>query len=302
MHAREIPEVGTYAGPGAALTSLDAPNLHARSSPALRADSSGVEISYRVEGDGPATIVMLPGMGSRVADWGPTLVPALAARHRLVLIDHRGSGESTVTPPDFSLEDMARDVLAVMDHAAIAKAHVLGFSLGGMVAQILALEQAARVDKVVLINTHFGGQEFVAPTERGAQIVRPRSYKGSGDLAERSRDNFAILTTPGFAAAHPELVERFVRGVLARPTSALGFMGQVKAAMLSDRSKRVARLARPVLVLQSLQDEVSRPANGEMLAARIPGARLETIDGSGHFVMWDQPLLLAQRVLAFLAA
>jgi pimeloyl-ACP methyl ester carboxylesterase len=130
--------------------------------------------------------------------------------------------------------------------------------MGGMMAQLLALDHPERVERLVLLNSHFGGPEVRSPTVRAGQIVRPARYRGNGNLAERFRENFAILTAPGFAEAHPELV------------------------------------------LQSRLDEVSLPDNGELLAARIPGARLEYIEGSGHFAMWDQPAVLVERIGAFL--
>lgn len=265
------------------------------------AKSGDLDIAYAVEGNGPETVLLVMGLGGRGADWGEQFPQALARRYRVVWFDNRGTGASSIAPGGFSLEDMARDAVAVMDAVNAASAHVVGISMGGMIAQLLALDHPGRVDRVVLVATHFGGANVVRPTPEATQLFDPQEFiRRNRSAAEMMRHSLSVIAAPGFVRRDPEAVEALARCAGEQPTPSRSFMAQLQAAILSDRSERVRDIRKPTLVVHGDHDTLIPPQNGSMLAERIPGARLEVLDDCGHMPMWERPAELARSVMQFL--
>src|SRR5262245_19886155 len=128
---------------------------------AHRGDTS---IHYSVRGDGPETVLLVMGLGGRASDWGERFPQALAGRYRVVTFDNHGTGSTPKPNAAYTLDDMAADTVAVLDAVSADKAHVVGLSMGGMIAQLLALHHEDRVRRIALVSTHFGGPEVVAPS------------------------------------------------------------------------------------------------------------------------------------------
>lgn len=267
------------------------------------ARSGDVELAYSVEGPpGPETVLLIMGLGSRAADWGAAFPAALAERYRVVRFDNRGVGASPRAQAGYGLGDLARDATAVLDAVGAARAHVVGISMGGMIAQLVALDHPARVDRLVLIATHFGGADLAPMHPDARRLFDPAAFQAVGrDPAKMMRATLEVITAPGFVARHPEAVDELVEHARQAPTHPAAFMAQLQALLASDRSGRVRDLAAPTLVIHGTEDKLITPENGRRLAARIPGARLELFDGCGHMPMYEQPARLAATVLDFLA-
>ncbi len=271
--------------------------------PQLTARSGDVELAYSIEGDGPQTVLLIMGLGSRAADWGTRFPAALAARYRVVRFDHRGVGASPRAPIGYRLADLARDATAVLDAVGAERAHLIGISMGGMVAQLVALDHAVRVDRLVLLATHFGGPDLAPMHADARRLFDPAAFQALGrDVAQMMRTTLAVITAPGFVERQPEAVEELVANVRQAPTHPTVFLTQLQALLASDRSARVKDIAAPTLVVHGLEDKLIHPDNGRNLAARIPGAQLAMFDGCGHMPMYEQPDRLAATVLDFLAA
>lgn len=265
------------------------------------AKSGDLELSYLVEGQGTETVLLIMGLGGRSADWGHHFPGELARRYRVVRFDNRGTGASTVAQPGFVMDDMARDVIAVLDAVGAERAHLVGISMGGMISQLVALDYPRRTDRVVLLSTHFGGHSVVPPTPDAMRLFDPGEFLARGrDPTTMMRHTVSVITAPGFAQRNPELVDEIVRYVRAQPTKASAFMGQLQAVLLSDRSERVRAIDRPTLVVHGKHDALIPVENGVALAGRIPGARLELLDDCGHMPMWEKPEELSRVVLEFL--
>ncbi|MCC6216922.1 MAG: alpha/beta fold hydrolase [Polyangiaceae bacterium] len=242
------------------------------------ARSGSERIAYRVLGDGARTWVLVMGLGGRAADWGEAFPHALAREGRVVLLDNRGTGASSQPDTPWSLEDMASDVLAVLDDLDLGRASVLGLSMGGMIAQELALAHPERVERVVLMSTHAGGPQPERPPEIVALFLPPRGTS----METITRDALRLITGPGFADAHAPIVEELVRRALAQPTPKRTFLAQVQAILSSDRRERLGALGPPALVIHGTDDPLIPVEAGRELARLIPGARLVELPGCGH--------------------
>lgn len=257
------------------------------------ARSGGEQIAYRVLGAGPEVWVLVMGLGGRSADWGAAFPAELARLGRVVLLDNRGTGASSQPSTPWSMEDMAADVVAVMDSLELERARVLGLSMGGMIAQELALAHPERVERVALMSTHAGGPQPPRPPEILEIFMPPRGTS----MEALTRQAMRLITGPGFAEAHPELVEELVRRALAEPTPKRTFLAQVQAILGSDRRQRLRGLRTPALVLHGTEDTLIPVESGRELARAIPGARLVELPGCGHLPHLERP----REVLAELA-
>lgn len=266
------------------------------------ARSSGAELAYTVEGSGSEPILLVMGLGARAADWGARFSGALARRHQVVRFDHRGVGRSSRAPAGYSLSDLAADAVAVLDAVGAARAHVIGISMGGMVAQLLALDHAARVSRLVLMSTHDGGKDQERMHPDALRLFDPVAFlAGSRDPERMMRQTLDVITAPGFVERSPEVVAELLDNARREPTHPAVFMAQLQALLASDRSARLHAITAPTLVVHGADDKLIRPSNGRRLAERIPGARLVMLEQCGHMPMHEKPDEVAAHVLEFLA-
>jgi pimeloyl-ACP methyl ester carboxylesterase len=225
------------------------------------------------------------GFGATRQAWRRT-VPVLARRFRVLTFDHRGVGDSDPAALPYPVPDLAADAVAVLDAAGERSAHVYGLSLGGMVAQELALRHPERVAALVLGATTAGGAGHVAgeatalglfartacmPPEEAAWAAVPHLY---GERTRRRRG------------------QRIAEDVAARiehPTGPVSRAQQLMAAASHDTRARLDEIAAPTLVVHGLQDAIVPVDNARVLHARIPGARLRTWPAAGHLYVTDEP-------------
>lgn len=241
-------------------------------------------------------LVLIQGLGFDRTGWAP-VIPALRRRFRLVLIDNRGSGRSTTADRDFGVVDMAEDVAAVLDSSRIARAHVLGASLGGMVAQELAIEHPRRVDRLVLACTT-PGWPFAYPMPQ-ASVRRMTSAAGLPvQAAQRSLVENAL--SPETLEKHPGLVDRIVRNQGGKLTDPAAWRALAHAGATYCGRMRQSRISAPTLVMYGDADAVVDPRNSKLLAGRIPDARLAVFPGLGHLFFWEDPVGFADEVTSFL--
>jgi 3-oxoadipate enol-lactonase len=241
-------------------------------------------------------VVFVHGLAYDRLGWGP--LPELLARDfRVVLVDNRGVGESDAPDGPYTVAQMAEDVVAVLRDAGIESAHVLGVSLGGFIAQELALGHPARVRKLVLLSTSPGGRgAYPMPAPGVAAFSRfPTMERAAGLrlMVENSLGDHGVRE-------RPELVEEIYAYRLERAPPVAAWEAQRAAAFAFDAFDRVHLIRAPTLVVHASEDTVIDSRNGDLLAERIPGARIERVEGRGHLVMWEEGAGLAPIVREFL--
>ncbi len=263
---------------------------------ALEARNGGVRLAYDVRGSGGALLLV---QGLAYARWGwEPVVDRLAASFTVVQFDNRGVGGSDAPPGPYTARLMAEDAVAVLNAAGIERAHVLGASLGGMIAQEIALGWPERVERLVLACTTAGGPRGYPMPASTLQLIGRSLTMGREEALRRFTEN---ALSPGSLRVRPELVETIVARRLASPQSMAAWQAQAAAGASFDAAARVGSIAAPTLVLQGTEDEVVDPRNADLLGELIPAARVVLFPGTGHVFFWEEPERFARVVTEFLS-
>ena len=234
----------------------------------------------------------MQGLGYGRWGWQPIVAP-LASRYRVLVFDNRGIGDSDKPPGPYTAAEMAGDALAVLDAAGVARAHVLGASLGGAVAQELALRHAERLDKLVLVATMSGMTNMHPIPAQTMQLMAEAPTLEPAVALRRFVEN-ALEPEP-----EPELVDEIVELRTANPPDPAGWAAQAGIWGSFDVWDELSSIDVPTLVVQGEGDVVVDPRNAPLLAERIPGARLQLVAG-GHLFFWNRPAEFAEVVTEFL--
>jgi pimeloyl-ACP methyl ester carboxylesterase len=250
-------------------------------------------IAWERRGSG-APLVLIHGLGYARWGWEPVADP-LAERFEVLLLDNRGVGESDAPPGPYTAAELAEDVVRVLDEAEVERAHVVGTSLGGMVAQELALAHPGRVDRLVFACTTPGG-ELAFPIPAGTLALIAAA--GTLEPAVALRRFVENALAPG---APEELVERILAHRLSNPQPLPAWQAQAAAGTTFAAGERVRGIAAPTLILHGTEDAVVDVRNADVLAGLIPGSRSELFPGCGHLFFWERPERFVELVTEFLA-
>ena len=262
------------------------------------ADLGDVSLCYETRGDArKPTIVLIRGLGTQLIEWPPALLDGLVREGlHVVVFDNRDAGLSTemtaaTGEPPYRLEDMANDVVGLLDHLRIERAHIFGISLGGMIAQHVAIEHRDRVRSLISVMSTTGNPDLPMPSaEMRARLVESAATPDA--LIALNAQNRAVFGSP----AYPEtLAQRLAaaRSAYQRSHRPDGVARQMQAAIADgSRVDRLRALSVPTLVIHGADDPLIPVAAGRDTAAAIRGARLEIIDGMGHNI----PDALAPRI------
>lgn len=259
--------------------------------------NDGVRIAFERRGEGTGSpIVLVHGLGYGRWGWEP-VVDDLAARHRLVLVDNRGIGASDVPPGPYTSATMAGDVLAVVEAMGVERVHLVGASLGGMIAQQVALARTDLVDRLILVSTTPGGDAaYPIPAPTLDLITRMPTMEPAAAL--RAAVDNALGDVEG--KAREDLVARVVAHRLAAPQDPTGWQGQAHAGTTHALGEEVAAITSPTLVLHGDRDTVVDPRNAQVLGRLLPHAEVQVVEGAGHLWFWEDPATFVAVVSAFL--
>ena len=289
-------------------------------------NANGIRIAFDTAGDPKSVpLLLIAGLGLQLTAWPDEFVEGLVELGFYVIrFDNRDSGLSTKfehagTPsltlawlksalrlplhPPYRLEDMADDAIGVLSALGVARAHVVGMSLGAMVGQLMAAKYPSRVLSLTSIMSSSGRRGLPGPTPaaRRALLRRPRGRHGAGDVDAAVDYNVQLLQAIG-SPAYPT-PEKHLRRRVARALRRNCCPGGVLRQMLAvtacgDRTPQLQTIVAPTLVIHGAADPLVPPACGADTAQAIPGARLEIIEGMGH----DLPAQLLERLLALIDA
>jgi 3-oxoadipate enol-lactonase len=249
-----------------------------------------VKIAWEEQGSG-APLLLIQGLGYGRWSWAP-IVPALAERYRVLWFDNRGIGDSDKPEGPYTAKLMAADALQVLDEAGIERAHVLGASLGGMIAQEVAALAPERVDKLVLCCTTPGGEATVPMPD-----VTVRLFTEAPSLApEVALRRFVENALAADASA--ELIQELYDLRVANPPDPAGWQAQAAAGLGFTGVE--GTIGAPTLIVTGTEDNVVDPQNSDVLAERIPGAEVQRIENAGHLFFWEQPDAFVRIISEFL--
>lgn len=255
----------------------------------------GAPLHYEIVGSGPP-LLLLNGIGLDLSAWGP-LVQALCGERKLVLLDSRGSGLSGPPPEPCTTARLAADALALLDHLSLDSVDVLGFSLGGLVAQELAILAPDRIRSLVLAAT---AARLPGRTRRALDAWR-RLLLAGVEADTFRREQFAWVFGPA-TLENDKLIEWTLATLADAPVpSARGFAAQTDACLAHDTRERATRICAPALVLAGEDDVLLPAAVAETLAKLLPRRRFERHPG-GHAFLMESTHLVASSVLRFLGS
>lgn len=254
--------------------------------------ADGARLAWEVQGSG-APLLLIAGQATGMAGWDP-IMPALTSSFRVIRFDHRGVGSSSEAPDPISsgpttTREFGSDVLAVMDAAGAERAHIYGHSMGGRVAQWLAIDHPERVGALILAGTSAGG--FLG-SSRDPKVTDALT---SGDPARLE----PLFFDPGWAAAHPDAVRAFFTARASREAK----RRQFRASAAHDARDALSAISAPTLILHGAEDILTPLENASVLRAMIPRSVLAKVPGGRHGFHLDHPetvdwikRFIAQRV------
>jgi pimeloyl-ACP methyl ester carboxylesterase len=251
------------------------------------------ELFHQRHGAGTEPLLLIQGMSGTHLSWGEPFLAELDRDFETISYDHRGIGFSPLTTEAFTIAELADDALGLLDRLEVETAHVLGISMGGMVAQELALRHGSRIRTLALGCTYCGGPGSALAGPEVAELLFEGMRSGDRELA--LRNGFTVNVSQAFAA-DPANFAPFREMALAAPARVQTIMLQLQAISAHDTQSRLASIDRPTLVIHGTEDRMLPPVNGELIASLIPGARLELLEGVGHMWWWEQPRRGAQLV------
>ena len=266
----------------------------------LRATASiqGVNLYYETSGTG-VPVLLIAGLGSNTELWHRQ-TPVLEEHHLVVRFDNRGAGRSDVPPGPYTVKDMASEAVQLLDALDIAAAHIVGSSMGGMVAQEVAIQYPDKALSLTLIATQCGGtHSFGAASENAVALEELATLDMSPQ--ERARGWVPYTLSLSFREAHPNLVEDYVRMSAIYPPPTAGLRAQWAALMSYDSWDRLPLVTAPALILQGDEDVLVPPENADVLGVRIPESRVVIIRGAGHSLEFEAAEVVNDLLLGFFA-
>ena len=253
---------------------------------------AGTELHYDRRGAGEP-LLLIQGLGGNSLHWGEPFLRELERDFDVIAFDNRGAGRSAAFYGDLTTAGMAADALALLDGLGVERVHVLGISMGGMVAQELALAAPERVASLILGCTSCGGTQSRATDQ--AVIQKLTAAVLSGNRERMLRTGFELVVSAPFAA-DPANYDPFADVARRHPADIPLLMSQQAAVVAHDTYSRLRGLSVPTLVIHGSDDRMLAAVNGDLVASLIPGARLELLDGVGHIFFWEQPQRSAQLI------
>lgn len=266
----------------------------------LVAEFPDVRLAYEIlnpQGSG-LPLVLIMGWTGVKEDWG--VMAERVAKHRPVLVfDNRGMGQSSVPDGPYDMDMLAHDTLRLLDHVGWPRAHLAGISMGGMIAQLLALRAPNRIERLILGCTSHGGPDAVAPDANVFAVIQ--SAQAKPDPRETVRAFLRINYTEVWIAAHPQRFEEAVEASLKYRRSRRGMMHQLAAILGFDTSPYLHAITQPTLILHGTDDQLLPYGNALRLREKIRSSHHLALPGAGHLFWEMDGGASAEAISAFLS-
>ena len=241
---------------------------------------------------------MIQGLSENIHTWDRPVIDELSKHFKTIIFDNRGVGRSDKLDGDLSVELMAADVLGLMNILNIKQAHILGHSLGGMIAQELALSNPERIKKLVLCSTSCGGSKAEPPSVETQSLLGRLAKKGHTKLLVKKAMPHTF--SKKFIDENPRFIEKKINDFLIIPTEPTTFQAQMTAWMRYNSSRKLKNLEIPTLIMQGIQDMMVPPSNSELLAEKLPNAEVVYFDSAAHMIHLEEPDKFYDVLLKFL--
>ena len=244
--------------------------------------TNNIELYYEIHGAGHP-LVLISGLGYPLWQWHK-MVPFLAEHFQVITFDNRGVGQSDKPAGPYTAQMLAADTAGLLDALGIEQAIIAGHSMGGFIAQAMALDFPQKVAKLILCSTNFGGPHHVPVTAEAMKVLTDVT----SDALTRFKNGLAVSTAPDWSEKNPEMIEEWIKWRVANPIDpapyqaqmAIGFGLMPEAAAFENK---LERLNVPTLILFGAHDKVVPPENASLLAEKISGSKVVILSNAGHF-------------------
>lgn len=253
-----------------------------------------INMYYEVYGEG-FPLVMIHGMCANVDLWDPRLINELSKKFKTIVFDNRGTGRTDQPEIEYSIKMFANDTVGLMDALKIQKAHIFGTSMGGMIAQEFVINYTEKVEKLILCATVCGGSRTIAPSPKVLEIL---FFSENNPFLDK--ENIPLLFTEEFVKNNPYIIDQTLQQYLKAPTLAHAYKRQAEAAVKFDAGRRIKKINLPTLIIHGKKDFLVPPQNAEILAKRIPEAKLIFFEDSGHDLALQNWKKFAKTAIKFL--
>jgi pimeloyl-ACP methyl ester carboxylesterase len=264
-------------------------SLNIQNIPVKKVHVGDIDIAYKTFGKGNP-ILLIAGAGMTMGNWPPSVLNQLALNHTVVIFDNRGVGNTTAGTKPFLIQQFTNDTIDLLGALKIQKADVLGFSLGSLIAQELAITHPEKVNRLILYASLCGGKESIPPNP---QVLK--AFVGSKALS--------LLFTHEWIKTHPNYLSSIPRSkeIVPETTLKLQLLAFTKWLPLSDTCDQLAMLSKPALIIAGTEDMALPPGNSLIIAGKIPSAWLVQIRGGGHGLMYQYPDKFSKVLQTFLS-
>ncbi|NUQ86320.1 MAG: alpha/beta fold hydrolase [Anaerolineales bacterium] len=263
-----------------------------------KTNANGIELYYETHGTGKP-LVLISGLGYSSWQWHK-MVPFLAEHFQVVTFDNRGAGQSDKPAGPYTAQMLAADTVGLLDALGMEKAIIAGHSMGGFVAQALALDFPQRTEKLILCSTNFGGPRHVPITPEAMKVLTDVT----SDALTRFRNGLVVSTAPGWAEKNPEMIHKWIEWRVANPIEPVHYQAQlaIGLALLPEAAAfedKLPRLDIPTLILFGAYDKVVPPANASLLAEKIANSRVVIFPDAGHHFPIEIPEAASRAIIEF---
>ncbi len=253
-----------------------------------------IGVGYRVYGNG-YPLVMIMGYGSTMQLWEPALIRTLSSCYKVIVFDNRGMGNTESGQKEFTIGQFADDTAGLMEALGISQAHVLGWSMGSLIAQELVLRHPEKVNRLVLYAAHCDAAMFPPAPE-----ILQKMTDNSGTPEEQGMRYISVL----FPAQWLRNNGQRIREVFYRPMGNISGESVGRQGMAIGEWKgstdRLGAISVPVLLLAGAEDQLVPVCNSQFMSGKIPGAKLTLVENGGHGLMFQYPDLFCEKVFGFL--
>jgi len=260
--------------------------------------SNNIELYYEIHGEGKP-LVLISGLGYPLWQWHK-MVPYLAEHFKVITYDNRGVGQSDKPVGPYTAQMLAADTVGLLDALNIDKAIIMGHSMGGFIAQAMALDFPQRVEKLILCSTNFGGPHHIPVTPEAIKVLTDIT----SDALTRFKNGLVVSTAPGWAEANPAMIEEWIKWRVANPIEPAPYQAQlaIGLGLLPEAAafeNKLPNITVPTLILFGAHDKVVPPANADLLAKQLAGSQIRIFPDAGHFFPLEIPEDASKAVIEF---
>jgi pimeloyl-ACP methyl ester carboxylesterase len=252
-----------------------------------------INIYYEIYGEG-VPLVMITGLAGDSNWWSREEIKAYSRYFKLIIFDNRGAGRTDKPKEEYSIDQFATDVLGLMDALKIEKAHILGTSMGGMIAQEIAINHPERVERLVLCSTHCGGNKKINPSQKVLDMMTSSNQNLIDGI-------ISLCFSKKIVEKYPIVISKFRKKISKTQIPPKSYILQLKSVDRFDAYSRLKQIIAPTLILHGKEDLLIPVSNADIIASQIPNANVKILKQEGHWIFLPNWQKLMKIIVKFLA-